>query len=121
MNRYKLAETESKFAQIIWDNEPISSGELVRKCEEKFNWKKSTTYTVLKKLCQRGIFKNEDAIVTSVITREQFDCIKSKEFVKESFSGSLPKFLAAFMGEKKIDKEEAKRLKDIIDKYIEGE
>ena len=114
MKEYKLAEGEMKFTEIIWDNEPIKSGDLVALCEEKFNWKKSTTYTVLKKLCLRGILENNNSIVTSLVSK-----YKSEEFVEDTFGGSLPKFLAAFMGNKKLSKKQADELKELIDKYEE--
>ena len=99
---YKLTETESKFADLIWDNEPMGSGELVKLCEKHFGWKKSTTYTVLKRLCAKGIFKNEASTVTAVLSKTQFQQKKSEQFVEETFGGSLPQFLATFMGGKKL-------------------
>ena len=101
MNKYKLAEGEMRFAEIVWENEPIKSGELVVKCEANLGWKKSTTYTVLKKLCVRGILENNESIVTSLISKEEYYKFKSHEFVEETFGGSLPKFLTAFMGNRK--------------------
>lgn len=119
MKEYKLAETEKKFADIIWENEPLSSSELVTLCQEQLQWKKSTTYTVLKKLCERGIFQNENAVVTSVISREEFVSGKSRAFVADSFGGSLPKFLTAFMGNKKLSKKQAEEIKQLIDSFKE--
>ena len=119
MREYKLAEGEMKFTEIIWDNEPIKSGDLVALCEEKFNCKKSTTYTVLKKLCLRGILENNNSIVTSLVSKDEYFKYKSEEFVKDRFGGSLPKFLAAFMGNKKLSKKQADELKELIDKYEE--
>ena len=119
MKKYKLAETEMKFAEIIWENEPIKSGELVEICEEKLNWKKSTTYTVLKKLCLRGILENNNSIVTSIISKDDYFKFKSEEFVEEAFNGSLPRFLTAFMGNKKLSKTQAQELKQLIDSYEE--
>lgn len=89
---YRLAEAEAKFAQIIWDKEPLTSTELVQHCERILSWKKSTTYTVLKKLCERGIFQNENAVVTSKISREEFYGRQSRKYVEEVFEGSLPRF-----------------------------
>ena len=116
---YKLAETEKKFADIIWDMEPIPSMELVRICEEKLHWKKSTTYTVLKKLCVRGIFQNENAVVTARISRDEFYAEKSRQFVQDTFHGSLPQFLTAFIGRKKLSKEQVDEMKRLIESYQE--
>lgn len=120
MAEYKLAEGEAKFADIIWENEPITSPELVKLCEEQLQWKKSTTYTVLKKLCDREIFRNEKAVVTSQITKKEFESGKSRAFVEDSFGGSLPKFLTAFMGNKKLSEKQAEEIKQLIDSYREG-
>ena len=101
MDERKLGVVEARFADLIWENEPLSSGALVRLCEEELGWKKSTTYTVLKKLCQRGIFRNEGGTVTSLISREDFFSAQSRRFVEESFDGSLPAFIAAFAAGKR--------------------
>lgn len=119
MKEYKLATLEARFADLIWQKEPISSPELVKLCEKEFDWKKSTTYTVLKKLCDRGIFKNENATVTSLVTREEFYGHKSREFVEDSFGGSIPKFLTAFMGGKKLTQKQAEEIKELIDGFTE--
>ena len=119
--KYHLAETEAKFAELIWQHEPISSPELVKLCEQELHWKKSTTYTVLKKLCERGIFRNENTIVSSLIKKEQFFEGLSRQYVEESFSGSLPLFLTAFFGGKKLSAAEAEELKSYIDAYTEPE
>ncbi|MDE6386867.1 MAG: BlaI/MecI/CopY family transcriptional regulator [Lachnospiraceae bacterium] len=116
---YRLAETEARFAELIWQREPISSPELVKLCEKEFAWKKSTTYTVLKKLCDRGIFKNEKAEVTSLISKEEFYSYKSRKFVEDSFGGSIPKFLTAFMGGKKLTEKQAEEIKQLIEEYTE--
>ena len=121
MKEYKLAEVEAKFADIIWENEPLSSSMLVNLCQEQLGWKKSTTYTVLKKLCERGIFQNEKAVVTSVISKEEFASEKSRAFVEDSFEGSLPRFLTAFMGNKKLSKKQAEEIKELIDNFKEVE
>ena len=117
MKEYKLAEGEARFAELIWQKEPITSPELVKLCEGKFGWKKSTTYTVLKKLCNRGIFQNENAIVTSLISKEEFFSYKSRKFVEDSFGGSIPKFLTAFMNGKKLTDEQAEEIKNLIDSF----
>ncbi len=114
---YRLAETEARFAELIWQREPISSPELVKLCEKEFAWKKSTTYTVLKKLCDRGIFQNNKTEVTSLISKEEFYSHKSRKFVEDSFDGSIPKFLTAFMGGKKLTKQQAQEIKQLIDDF----
>ncbi|MDE7477637.1 MAG: BlaI/MecI/CopY family transcriptional regulator [Lachnospiraceae bacterium] len=119
MKEYRLAEGEAKFADLIWDNEPIGSMQLVKLSETQLGWKKSTTYTVLKKLCGRGLFQNEDAVVTSLVTREEFVSGKSRQFVEESFGGSLPKFLTAFIGKQKLSNSEVEELKILIENYKE--
>ena len=98
MGDYKLADAETKFADIIWSKEPVSSPELVKICEKEMNWKKSTTYTVLKKLCEKGIFRNENAIVSARLSREEFYGMQSRRYVEDVFEGSLPRFLTAFCG-----------------------
>ncbi|WP_297132892.1 BlaI/MecI/CopY family transcriptional regulator [Terrisporobacter sp.] len=119
MEKYKLFDAELKFMNIIWEREPIGSGDLVKVCNEKLGWKKSTTYTVLRKLCNRGILKNEKTIVTAIIKKEETQRYESHEVVDKSFGGSLPKFLTAFFGDKKISREEAEELKKLIDSHRE--
>lgn len=121
MKEYKLAEGEARFAELIWQKEPITSPELVKLCEKEFQWKKSTTYTVLKKLCDRGIFQNEKAVVTSLISKEEFYGYKSRKFIEESFGGSIPRFLTAFMGGKKLTREQAAEIRELIDSFEEAE
>ncbi|MDO4302921.1 MAG: BlaI/MecI/CopY family transcriptional regulator [Bacillota bacterium] len=115
MGEYKLADAEAKFADIIWENEPISSPELVKLCEREMNWKKSTTYTVLKKLCEKGIFKNENALVTARLGREEFYGMQSRRYVEDVFDGSLPRFLTAFCGGRKLSRLEVEEMKKFID------
>ena len=115
MERFKLFDAEYKFVSIVWDNEPVKSTELVRLCSEKLGWKKSTTYTVLKKLCQRGILQNKDATVTALIRREDVQRYESKAVLDRAFDGSLPKFLTAFLGERKLSEQEAEELRRIIE------
>ena len=115
MAEYRLGEVEMKFADIIWENEPIASGELVKLSEQKLNWKKSTTYTILKRLCEREIFQNVDGVVSSLISKEQFQLKKSEEFLEENYGGSLPSFVAAFASRKKLSKEEIDSLRKIIE------
>ena len=119
MKKYKLAESEEKFAELIWQNEPIGSGDLVKLCEKEMNWKKSTTYTVLKKLCEKGIFQNENAVVSSLITKDEYYAKQSIRFVEDTFGGSLPKFLTAFIGGSKLSKHQAEELKKLIDEHKE--
>lgn len=117
MKGYKLAEAEEKFAEIIWRHEPIGSGDIVKLCEKEMNWKKSTTYTVLKKLCEKGIFKNENTVVSSLVTKDEYYANQSIRFVEDTFGGSLPKFLTAFMGGKKLSRNQAEELKRLIDEH----
>ncbi len=115
MDNRALGAVESRFADIIWANEPLSSGELVRLCERELGWKKSTTYTVLKKLIERGIMQNDAGTVTSRLSRGEFYAQKSERFVDESFGGSLPAFLAAFTTRNKLTDEEADAIQRLID------
>lgn len=115
MTDTKLGAVDSKFADIIWANEPLSSGELVKLCEEQLNWKKSTTYTVLKKLCERGLFINENGRVSSLISKDEYYAMQSTSFVGELFHGSLPAFIAAFSSRKKLTSEEIDELQKLID------
>lgn len=117
MEEYKLGIVESHFADIIWANEPLTTKELVMLCEKELNWKRTTTYTVLKKLCDRGIFKTEQSTVSSLIRKEEFYAIQSEKFVEETFHGSLPAFIAAFSLRKKPNKEEIEEIKKLIDSY----
>ncbi len=121
MEEYRLGAVESRFADIIWSHEPLSSGELVKLCLEELGWKKSTTYTVLRKLCDRGIFQNDGGKVTSLLSRDELHSLQSRQFVEEAFNHSLPAFLNAFIGGKGISAEEAEELKAIIDRYREEE
>lgn len=121
MDDLRMGIVETQFADLIWSNEPISSGDLVKLCFEKLEWKKSTTYTVLKKLCDRGIFKNENGIVRSMLTREQYHAAQSERFVEETFDGSLPAFLAAFSSRKKLTAQEVSEIRKMIDAYREEE
>ena len=96
MHELRMAPVETQFAEIIWANEPLTSPELVRLAEESLGWKKSTTYTVLRRLCDRGIFQNQGGVVTSLLSRADYDTAQSRQFVEDSFSGSLPAFITAF-------------------------
>ena len=115
MDNTKLGAIEARFADLIWGNEPISSGELVKLCQRELTWKKPTTYTVLRRLCERGLFQNENSVVTSCISREEFYARQSEKFVEETFDGSLPAFLAAFGSRKKLSEGEIDELQHLID------
>jgi predicted transcriptional regulator len=114
MNDIELGTVQERFADIVWANEPLSSGELVKICDAKMGWKKSTTYTVLRKLCDKGILKNEDGIVSSLVSKEQFYAEKSSQVVADSFNGSLPAFVAAFVSKKKLTAKEAEEIQKLI-------
>ena len=115
MSDMKLGVIETRFAEIIWENEPLSSGELVKLCQEKLTWKKPTTYTVLRKLCEKGIFQNQDGTVTSLISRADFQALQSQQFVDETFDGSLPAFVTAFTSHKRLSQAEIDALQRLID------
>lgn len=117
MDDYKLGPVESRFADIIWCHEPLHSRELVALCQQELNWKKPTTYTVLRKLCQRGIFQNAEGMVSSLISRQEFYARQSEQFLQESFDGSLPAFLAAFTARKKLSRQEVEEIRRMIDSY----
>ena len=114
MSELRMGAIESRFADIIWQNEPIASPELVKLAAKELDWKKSTTYTVLKRLCERGIFQNNDGTVTSLISKKDFYAVQSEKFVEETFSGSLPAFLAAFTTRKKLSDAEINELQELI-------
>lgn len=120
MEYIELGEVQLQFAEIIWNNEPIKSGDLVKICNEKLNWKKSTTYTVLRKLCEKGIFENKDGVVVSKISKDDFLASKSEQFIEDTFNGSLPAFLAAFGSRKKLSKKELDEIQTMIDTYRRG-
>lgn len=115
MGELTMGAIESRFAEMIWQREPISSTELVKLAAKELDWKKSTTYTVLRRLCERGIFQNQDGSVTSLISRQEFYAVQSEQFVEETFSGSLPAFLAAFTTRKKLTDTEIHELQKLID------
>lgn len=119
MEQYKLGEMEQKFADLIWENAPIGSGDLTRLCEKAFAWKRTTTYTMLKRLCDRKIFENDNGTVTALMTKEEFRAAQGEQFINETFDGSLPRFLAAFSRRKKLSDKEILELKKMIDTYEE--
>lgn len=115
----RLGMVEARFADIVWGNAPLTTKELVAICEKELNWKRTTTYTVLKKLCERGIFETKDSVVTVLISKDEFHAIQSEHFVKENFEGSLPAFIAAFTTRKTPSKKELVELKKLIDSFGE--
>ncbi len=116
----KIFDSEYKFACIVWAHEPVTTKELVRLCQEQLEWKRTTTYTVLKRLCERGIFQTNDSTVTSLIPKEQIQKGESRQFVQRTFGGSLPGFIAAFLGNETLTAQEAEELKAMIDQHREG-
>ena len=113
----KIGAVELKFAELIWRHSPIGSGDLVKLCEVELNWKKPTTYTVLRKLCERGIFQNIGGTVTPLISREEYFALQSEEFVEETFGGSLPGFIAAFTKRRNLTPEEADAIRKMIEEF----
>ena len=113
--KIQLGMVEARFADIIWEHAPLTTKELVSLCEKELSWKRTTTYTVLKKLCDRGIFDTTDSVVTVKISKDEFQAIQSEEFVKETFQGSLPAFIAAFTTRKTPSAKELEELKKLID------
>ncbi len=120
MDDFRLGVVETRFAELIWAHEPLSSGELVKLCARELEWKKSTTYTVLKKLCDRGIFQNQDGIVTSIVSRQEFQSRQSRRFVEDTFSGSLPAFIAAFADGGNLTDRDISEIRKMIDSYWGG-
>lgn len=119
MSDFRMGMVEAKFADIIWANEPVTTRQLVTLCEEELNWKRTTTYTVLKRLCDRGIFVTDNSVVTSLISKDDFYAIQSENFVDDTFKGSLPAFLAAFTSRKSLSDDEVQEIQEMINKYKE--
>lgn len=115
----KLCDSDYRFMMIVWENAPVKSGELAGLCREKLGWKKSTTYTVIKKLCDKGYIQNRDAVVSALVPREKVQAEESDYFVERTFNGSLPGFLAAFLGGRTLSEQEADKLKQMIDAHKE--
>ena len=115
MSELQMGAIEAKFADIIWENEPIASADLAKRSEELFGWKKTTSYTVLKRLCDKGIFQNVKGTVTSLITRTDFYAVQSEKFVDETFQGSLPAFLAAFASHKPLTEAEVAEIRRLLE------
>lgn len=117
MEEIRLCNSDYRFMLIVWEYAPVGSGELVRLCQEQLGWKKSTTYTEIKRLCEKGLLKNEKAVVEPLVTKEEVQKQESDAFVERTFAGSLPGFLTAFLGGKKLSEREAEELKSLIDNY----
>lgn len=120
MKAYRLGAVEARFADLIWANAPLTTGELVKLCQKELQWKRTTTYTVLKRLCEREIFETRDSVVTAKLSRQAFYACQSEEFVEESFGGSLPAFLAAFTQRKALSPQEVQEIRRMIDQAEEG-
>ena len=121
MKDIELGTVQERFADIVWANEPLGSGELVKLCEKELGWKKPTTYTVLRKLCEKGLLKNEDGVVTTLISRVDFYSAKSEQIIEDSYEGSLPAFIAAFTSRKKLSNAEVDEIQKMIDSFKKGE
>lgn len=121
MDTPKIFESEYKFCEILWEQEPISSRELVKLCNERLEWKKSTTYTVIKRLSERGVLKSENAIVTSLVSKEEIQIAASEEFLNKTFSGSIPQFIAAFTKRRNLSSKEIDEIQQIIDTFKESQ
>ena len=117
MEERKLGPVELRFAELMWENAPISSGELVKLCARELEWKKSTTYTVLKKLCEQGLFQNQGGTVTVLVSRQDYQARQSKQFVADTFSGSLPAFLAAFTQGAPLSQKDIADIRALIDRF----
>ncbi len=117
METPKIFESEYRFCLLLWEHEPISSGDLVRLCKEQLDWKRSTTYTVIKRLSERGVLKNENAVVTSLVSKDQVQAAEIDELVEKKFEGSLPAFIAAFTRHQKISPAELDEVQQMIDRY----
>lgn len=120
MSDLKLGPIETRFAHLVWEHAPLTTAQLVKLCGEHLDWKRTTTYTVLKKLSEKGLFRMEDSVVTVLISREEYEAAQSAEFVEETFRGSLPAFVAAFTRKKTISPEELRELRLLLDRYEEG-
>lgn len=115
METPKVFESEYRFCLILWENEPIKSRDLVKLCEERLGWKSTTTYTVIKRLSERGILKNDNTIVSSLVSKEQVQEAQIGDMMEKTFEGSLPEFIAAFGRHKKLSEEEIEKIKEIIE------
>jgi len=120
MDDFTLGEQETKFANLIWDNAPINSTDLAKLSAEVMKWKKSTTYTMLRRLCERGIFRNKDATVSVVLTRDAFYGGQSRKYVEDTFGGSLPQFITSFVGGNGLSDKQADELVRLINEHKRG-
>lgn len=120
METMKLCDSDYRFMLIVWDYAPVNSGELVRLCAEKLGWKKSTTYTQIKKMCEKGYIENNQAVVNVLIPKEKVQADESAYFVERTFDGSLPRFLTAFLGGRTISEADARKIKKMIDEHTEN-
>ena len=120
MEQYKLGEMEQQFAELIWKHEPVNSRTLTELCAEAFNWKRTTTYTMLRRLCDRGLFQNINGMVTALMSEADFRAGQGEQFLKETFDGSLPQFFAAFTRRNKLSKKEMYEIQRLIDEHKEG-
>ena len=121
MPDFELGALQERFADIVWAHEPVASGDLVKICEKELGWKKPTTYTVLRKLCEKGLLQNLDGVVSSLVSKEDFYSAKSEQVVTESYNGSLPAFIAAFTSRNKLSAAEADEIQKMIDEFRKGE
>ncbi|MCI8887873.1 MAG: BlaI/MecI/CopY family transcriptional regulator [Hungatella sp.] len=120
MTEIQLGAIEARFADMIWEHEPVTTTELVKMAEKEFQWKRTTTHTVIKRLCEKGLFVNTKGTITSLILRPQFLSMQSRKFVEDTFHGSLPAFIAAFTNSASLTPEEAALIRDMIDQTQEG-
>jgi BlaI family penicillinase repressor len=120
MEPFKLGEMEQRFAELIWDHEPVSSRTLTELCAEAFDWKRTTTYTMLRRLCDRGLFQNDKGTVSALMSRSDFQAGQGEQFLNETFDGSLPQFFAAFTRRKKLSNKEIVEIQRLIDEHKEG-
>ena len=121
MADWKLGPIETRFAEIIWQNAPLTTAQLIAICARELGWKRTTTYTVLKKLCDRGIFRNEGGLVTAVLSRQDFYAKQSQRFVEDNFGGSLPSFLAAFASGRKLTNQDVTDIRKLLDAFDKEE
>lgn len=120
MSDLTLWESEYKFMCVVWDSAPVNSGELVNLCKDRLGWKKSTTYNAIRKMCEKELIKNENAIVSVLVPKEKVQANESESFVERTFEGSLPSFLASFLGGKTLSEKEAQKLTELINSHKEG-
>lgn len=121
MDTPKVFESEYRFCLILWENEPIKSGELVTLCREQLGWKPTTTYTVIKRLSERGVLKNENTVVTSLVSKDEVQAAEIDEMVEKTFEGSLPAFVAAFTKHRRLSEKEIDAVQEMIDRYRKGD